>query len=97
MAFYKFTIVETNDTSTHDRLHETKMIINERHIVSIKPINIVCGDEIIRGHWIRLTNGKKYKASRIPANLLDAFNATDMVGHGVYNAGIEGQEQVTCH
>ena len=45
------------------------ILLNLEQITSIKPINIVHQENIIAGFWIRLTSGKKYKATRIPSEL----------------------------
>lgn len=45
------------------------VLINTEHIVTIKPIRIMFQGHIIDGYWVRTSNGKKYKASRIPAEL----------------------------
>jgi hypothetical protein len=42
------------------------VLFNIDHIVSVKPIRLNVTGRIIEGYWIRLTNGKKYRAISIP-------------------------------
>lgn len=51
------------------------ILLNTDHIASIKSINIMYKGNIIKGFWIRMVSGKKYKATRVPdeiKNLLDS-------------------------
>ena len=68
MKFRKFTVFNPKAT-THDA-EEIEVLFNLDHIVSIKPIRISRADRLINGFWIRTTNGKKYRSSRIPDELL---------------------------
>lgn len=65
MHFEKFTIVSERDVQALEDTHET-ILLNLDHIVSIKPINIVVDQGVIQGYWIRMTNGKKYRAVEVP-------------------------------
>ena len=56
----------------------TPVLFNIQNIVSIKPIRILRGDDIINGYWIRTTNNKKYRASKIPAELEKLFHGDKM-------------------
>jgi hypothetical protein len=49
------------------------ILLNIAHIVSIKPINIVISGSVVKGYWVRLTNGKKYKIVDIPISIQDLF------------------------
>jgi hypothetical protein len=65
MEFKKFTILNINEA--HQIQEEIDIVINTSHIVSIKPIKMTTPDmRVVDGFWIRLSNGKKYKAVRIP-------------------------------
>lgn len=69
MEFLKFTIL---DEKSEQQLgvKEQAILFNRNHIVSIKPINILVSEgEVLKGYWIRTTNGKKYKATSIPADI----------------------------
>jgi hypothetical protein len=68
MKIKKFTILNPKE-ATSGGVQEVDMLINLDHIVSVKPIRIVGRDNIINGHWLRLTNGKKYRAIKIPVEL----------------------------
>ncbi|MCO4793500.1 MAG: hypothetical protein KC493_07305 [Bacteriovoracaceae bacterium] len=45
------------------------ILINTDQVVTIKPIRIMFQGHIIDGYWVRTTNGKKYRATRIPSEL----------------------------
>lgn len=47
----------------------TPILINEDHLVSIKPIKMMINDHLLDGFWIRTSNGKKYRAVEIPGDL----------------------------
>lgn len=68
MSFMKFQILSTKEGHLVGEEHET-MLINTAHIVSIKPIRINRPNMLIDGYWIRTSNGKKYRATIIPAEL----------------------------
>jgi hypothetical protein len=70
VSFRKFKILNTKNSSSSD-LEEIEILFNLDHIISIKPIRIVKSDKIINGFWIRTSNGKKYRASTIPNDLLE--------------------------
>lgn len=70
MKLKKFTILNAKDNQS-DAAHEVDILINIDHIISVKPIKIVGKDNIIHGHWIRLTNGKKYRAIQIPSEFIE--------------------------
>jgi hypothetical protein len=74
MKIKKFTILNPKE-SNPEGTQETDMLINLDHIVSVKPIRIIGKDNIIQGHWLRLTNGKKYRAIQIPSELEDILYA----------------------
>lgn len=70
MKFIKIKIVSPRDVQSVDNITET-LLLNADHIVSIKPIRMVIEEKIVDGYWIRTTNGKKYRATDIPAELID--------------------------
>lgn len=69
MKFRKFSVFATKPTSGQES-DEVEVLFNLDHIISIKPIRISRPDKLLNGFWIRTTNGKKYRASRIPDELL---------------------------
>jgi len=69
MKFKKFVVLNPKDSLGRD-MEEVEMLFNLDHIVSMKPIRINRPDKIINGFWIRTTNGKKYKATQIPDELI---------------------------
>lgn len=68
MKFQKFTII--NPKANPQEADEVEVLFNLDHIVSIKPIRISRADKLLNGFWIRTTNGKKYRASKIPDELV---------------------------
>ena len=68
MKFHKFTVF--NAKAGTQEADEIEVLFNLDHIISIKPIRISRSDKLINGFWIRTTNGKKYRASKIPDELL---------------------------
>lgn len=69
MKFQKFTVFNSKPGPGQDA-EEIEMLFNLEHIISIKPIRISRPDKLLNGFWIRTTNGKKYRASKIPDDLL---------------------------
>ena len=69
MKFQKFNILDTKGTQET----EVEVLFNLDHIISIKPIRINRPDRLLNGFWIRTTNGKKYRASKIPDELLSVI------------------------
>lgn len=69
MKFRKFTVFNSKPTAGQDG-DEVEVLFNLDHIISIKPIRISRSDKLLNGFWIRTTNGKKYRASKIPDDLL---------------------------
>ncbi len=73
-------------------------LLNLDHIVSVKPINILIRGNLHKGYWLRLSNGKKYRALEIPTELenmlknydlstgsLDTLNFEDMESDNLLN------------
>lgn len=67
--FMAFTIL--NEKSDQQiGMDEQAILFNINHIVSIKPINILLTEgNVVKGFWIRTTNGKKYRATKIPQDI----------------------------
>lgn len=91
MEFKKFTIL--NASSSHQGQEEIDILINPSHIVSIKSIKMTTADlRVIEGYWIRLTNGKKYKAVKIPDSIKDVFSvnlpSTEYADTETYTEGL---------
>ncbi len=72
MKFQKFTIFQSKPVNGQEG-EEVEILFNLDHIISIKPIRISSGDKLLNGFWIRTTNGKKYRASKIPDDLLNVI------------------------
>lgn len=76
MALQRFKIVSPKDGQSVDNVFET-LLINVDHIISLKPIRMVVEEKLVKGYWIRTTNGKKYRAVEIPNQLIDLLNEDD--------------------
>ena len=73
MDLQKFTILNINES--HQIQEEVDILINTTHIISLKPIKMTTSDmRVVDGFWIRLSNGKKYKAIRVPSFIKEALN-----------------------
>ncbi len=73
MNLKKFTILNHNDAQQIDE--KISILINMEHIVSVKPINMTTSNrDVIEGYWIRLSNGKKYKAIQVPKVILETLS-----------------------
>lgn len=72
MELMKFIILNHNETQQSEE--KTSIVINASHIVSIKPIKMTTSKrDIIDGYWVRLSNGKKYKAIQVPEIIKKSF------------------------
>lgn len=72
MKLKKFVIIAQRDVQSLEDTNQS-ILLNTDHIVSVKPIKIVIDSEPVEGHWVRMSNGKKYRAIKIPAELNDLF------------------------
>lgn len=72
--FKKFQLYQAQEDRLIDGQGVT-MLINLDHLVSLKPINVPTAEGIVRAYWLRLSNGKKYKATQIPEELAQQFDA----------------------
>lgn len=72
MNLMKFIILNNNEAQQTSE--KTSILINPDHIISVKPIKMTTKDRnIIDGYWIRLSNGKKYKAIQVPEMIKKTF------------------------
>ncbi len=73
MVLKKFTIITHNEALQLDE--KTNILINLEHIISVKPIKLSTADrEVLDGYWIRLSNGKKYRAIQVPDVILKTLS-----------------------
>ncbi len=89
MKFKKFSILSSKNQSGSD-MEEVEVLFNLDHIISIKPIRISSPDKLLNGFWIRTTNGKKYRASRIPQEILSVIGEEYQ---GPVNIALEAEDQ----
>lgn len=76
MNLMKFSILDRKENQTLDTM-AVDVLINLDHLVSIKPINMMIEGKVLHGYWIRLANGKKYRAIQIPPALEKLFEGSD--------------------
>jgi hypothetical protein len=88
MKFQKFTVF--NSKATPQEAEEVEVLFNLDHIISIKPIRISRSDKLLNGFWIRTSNGKKYRASKIPDDLISIIGEKYQ---GAVNLTPDGDEQ----
>jgi hypothetical protein len=88
MKFQKFTIINSKTSPTE--AEEVEVLFNLDHIISIKPIRISRMDKILNGFWIRTSNGKKYRASKIPDELVNIIGEKYQ---GIVNIIADSDEQ----
>jgi hypothetical protein len=88
MRFRKFTILDNKVNGAG--ASETEVLFNLDHIISIKPIRISRPDKLLNGFWIRTTNGKKYRASKIPDDLVEIIGQKYQ---GAINITLDSDEQ----
>jgi hypothetical protein len=89
MKFRKFTIFNSKPVPSQEA-EEIEILFNLDHIISIKPIRISRSDKLLNGFWIRTTNGKKYRASKIPDDLLATIGEKYQ---GTVNIVMDAEEQ----
>jgi hypothetical protein len=73
MKLQKFKIITHNESQQIDE--KTSILLNTEHIISVKPIKLTTVErQVIDGYWIRLSNGKKYKAIQVPEMIKKLFS-----------------------
>lgn len=90
--FRKFKLFQAREDSLVDSLGIT-MLINLDHLVSVKPINVPTSDGVVKAYWLRLSNGKKYKATEIPEELSQMLES-EVINLSEIGADIEGQAEL---
>ncbi|MCP4913417.1 MAG: hypothetical protein GY909_09865 [Oligoflexia bacterium] len=92
MSFYRFNVLNPDDNQQTDGI-DYAILLNVDEMSSIKPINIRFKGDVIHGYWIRMNNGKKYKATRIPQFLKDLIETDDLLTRIVVNkTDVNGNE-----
>ena len=81
LDFLKFKVLVASASHHQGHTVET-LLINRDHVVSIKPIQMVLGDDVTQVFWIRTANNKKYKAIEIPQELERHFDDEDLTNDG---------------
>jgi len=89
MKFRKFKILDMKSNGATG-MQEVDILFNLDHIISIKPIRISSPDKLLNGFWLRTTNGKKYRATEIPGDLLGEIGEKYQ---GAINIAIDSDEQ----
>lgn len=78
MKFGKFKLFKSKEESLYEG-EEHEIVINLDHLVSVRPINIATSSGLVKAYWLRLTNGKKYRAIEIPATLKNFFEKKENI------------------
>jgi hypothetical protein len=78
MSLQKFKIVSPKDGQSVDNVFES-LLINTDHIISLKPIRMVVEEKLVKGYWIRTTNGKKYRAVEVPDQIKSLLEDEDQI------------------
>ncbi|GEM_PF-1535965 len=86
----RFNVLNNENDQTLEGI-DYSILLNVQQIVSVKTINIMYKDNIIKGFWIRMVNGKKYKATRVPSDIRklldDEASLTDVEINGTTFTG----------
>lgn len=91
MNLRPFKILSSNSDQQLE-IEEVTILINLDHIISIKPIKMVIDHQVLEGHWIRTSNGKKYKATAVPKEIESLINDTDKkVLNSINQLGLESE------
>lgn len=61
----KFSIICQKDIQSIDNQNES-ILLNMNHVVSVKMIKMIVNEDVAEGFWIRMSNGKKYRAIEVP-------------------------------
>ena len=69
----KFSIISQKDIQSIDNQNEI-ILLNINHIVSVKTIKVIVNEDVVQGYWVRMTNGKKYRALEVPKDLTDLLS-----------------------
>ena len=78
----KFTIFHSDESQRITQ--EIPILLNLDHLVSLKPIKMTAEDrKVINGYWIRMSNGKKYKAVQIPSEVTDLLSDNSFMSKSV--------------
>ena len=93
MKFYKFQVLKNSSEEFEEDTtsKEETMLINQIHIVSLKPIRLSHKGHIYEAYWLRLTNGKKYRALQIPIELKLLLENNDEMGQPIVAPLIDEQ------
>ena len=67
------------------------LLLNLEQIASVKSINIMYKGSIIKGYWIRMVSGKKYKATRVPEMIKDLLTTEE----GLTDRDINGSQMTS--
>lgn len=71
MSLERFKIISPKEAldQVDNKIVQEVILLNTLHIVSVKPVTFQFDNKDQLGYWIRLANGKKYRAIEIPSDL----------------------------
>ncbi len=83
----RFNVLNAEDDQTLEGF-DYPILLNTDHIASVKQINIMYKGNIIKGYWVRMASGKKYKATRLPDDIKNLLETET----GLSNREINGSQ-----
>lgn len=97
----RFNVLNSEENDQNLEGIDYPILLNLEQIVSIKTINIMFKGNIIKGYWIRMVNGKKYKATRVPREVFDMLTdekqLTDIEINGTTFSGDTNDLEIPLH
>jgi len=80
----RFNVLNSENDQSLDGI-DYPILLNTDQIASIKQINIMYKGNLIKGFWIRMVSGKKYKATRVPDSIKDLLGSDTGLSHREIN------------
>ncbi|MAF79004.1 MAG: hypothetical protein CME63_17650 [Halobacteriovoraceae bacterium] len=72
----KFNVLNSENDQSLEGI-DYPILLNTDQIASVKSINIMYKGNIIKGFWVRMVSGKKYKATRVPAEIKSLLDSDE--------------------
>ncbi len=80
----RFNVLNSENDQTLEGI-DYPILLNTDQIASVKSINIMYKGNIIKGFWIRMVSGKKYKATRVPDEIKSLLESDNGLSHREIN------------
>ena len=72
----KFNVLNSENDQSLEGI-DYPILLNTDQIASVKSINIMYKGNIIKGFWVRMVSGKKYKATRVPVEIKSLLDSDE--------------------